>query len=191
MAFDTVIEYSGSREAVTIHVSDTHLSDTDLSDTGAALSGNVPPPAAAMYGSAAGDDAEMGGGWEWWAGGGWDDPDPRDEDYDPDAEHGSWLASLPADVRAEYEAGPWTGAGESIPAGFLHHDLGVPSGAGFAAGGALDALVPGPLLAQAAAAAAGCDQDRHGGLGESELIGVLAAAGSGWRRGRRRGRPPR
>jgi hypothetical protein len=183
VAFDSVIEYTGSREAVT-----THVSDTQTSDTGATLNEHAPLPAAdsrastvsqatAMYGSTAEDDATSDG-WEWWAGDGWDDPDPRDEDYDQDAEHASWLASLPAGMRAEYEAGPWTGAGESIPAGFLHHDHDVPSGAGFAAGGALDGLAPGPLLAGAAAAAAGSDQERHGALGESELIGVLC----GWQR---------
>src|SRR5260370_41795230 len=47
------------------------------------------------------------------------DPDPADLDFDEDAEHASWLAGLPADVRAEYEAGPWTGRGESMPAGVL------------------------------------------------------------------------
>ena len=169
-------------------MSDAQTSDKQASDAGATLSEPAPLPAAdsrdstvsqatARYGSATEDDG-ISDGWEWRAGDGCDDPDPRDEDYDQDAEHASWLASLPADVRAEYQAGPWTGAGESIPAGFLHHDHGVPSGAGFAAGGALDALAPGPLLATAAAAAAGSDQDRHGALGESELIGVLC----GWQR---------
>jgi hypothetical protein len=124
------------------------------------------------------EDAAMTEAWDWLAGDGHDDPNPGDEDYDQDAEHASWLASLPADVRAEYEAGPWTGAGESIPAGFLHRDHEGPAGAGFAAGGALDALVPGPLLAAAAAAASGDDQEKHSALGESELIGVLC----GWQR---------
>ena len=45
--------------------------------------------------------------------------DPADQRYDEDAEHASWLTGLPADVRAQYEAGPWTGEGESVPAGFL------------------------------------------------------------------------
>jgi hypothetical protein len=53
----------------------------------------------------------------------YEDLDPADERYDQEAEH-SWLAGLPADVRAEYEAGPWTGEGESVPAGFLHGDPG-------------------------------------------------------------------
>ncbi len=180
-----MIEYSESREAVIVLVSDTHPGDAHLRGTAAGLEEHAPRPAAdscdgtaglatGACGSAAGDDA-MSDGWEWRVGDDYDDPDPCDEDYDQDAEHASWLASLPADVRAEYQAGPWTGDGESMPAGFLHHDHGGPAGAGFAAGGALDALVPGPLLAAAAAAAAGRDQDRHGALGESELIGVLCA----------------
>ncbi len=107
-----------------------------------------------------------------------EDLDPADERNDDQAEHASWLAGLPADVRADYEAGPWTGAGESVPAGFLHGDPGC-CGSGFASGGALDALVPGPLLARlTAAAVGGQDGPGHARLGESELIGVLRA----WRR---------
>jgi hypothetical protein len=98
----------------------------------------------------------------------------EDEFYGSDeAEHASWLRSLPDDIRAEYESGPWTGGGEAWGAGFLHHDEG-PSGLGFASGGAYDALEPGPELARLAAAT---DDDRAQ-LGESELIGVLC----GWQR---------
>ncbi|MGO8956298.1 MAG: hypothetical protein ACLQFR_02820 [Streptosporangiaceae bacterium] len=118
----------------------------------------------------------------WWPGDEdcYDDPDPADDAFDADPEHACWLAGLPDDVRAEYEAGPWTGDGESIPAGFLHGDGDSGRcGAGFAAGGALDALVPGPLLAKLTAAAVdGQDGPGHARLGESELIGVLRA----WRR---------
>ncbi len=87
----------------------------------------------------------------------------------------AYLRSLQADIRAEYAAGPWTGAGEVSGAGFVHHDeLAGPRPAGFAAGGVHDVFPPGPELAAAAAAAcAGL-----GGLGESELIGVLC----GWQR---------
>ncbi len=107
-----------------------------------------------------------------------EDLDPSDPALDDAAELASWLAGLPADVRAEYEAGPWTGEGESVAAGFLHGDPGR-CGAGFASGGALDALVPGPLLARlTAAAVGGQDGGGHARLGESELIGVLRA----WRR---------
>src|SRR5580704_776657 len=112
-----------------------------------------------------------------WPAGDW--PEPSD-DGDPDAspdDYEAWLAGLPAEVRADFLAGAWTGAGESIPAGFLHHLRGGPSGTGFAAGGVLDTLPPGPWLADAltTATAAG---GGPGGLGESELIGVLC----GWRR---------
>jgi hypothetical protein len=84
----------------------------------------------------------------------------------------AFLRSLPADIRAEYEAAPWTGSGEALAAGFLHHDeLAGPRGDGFAAGGEHDILPPGPELAAAAAQAAG----GLAGLEESELIGVLCA----------------
>jgi hypothetical protein len=119
-----------------------------------------------------------------WADGGWVDPDLVDPDWEPGDEgdpetdpddHEAWLAGLPADVRADFLAGAWTGAGESIPAGFLHHVRGGPSGVGFAAGGVLDTLAPGPWLAEAIAATTA---DGHAQLGESELIGVMCA----WRR---------
>lgn len=89
---------------------------------------------------------------------------------DDEAESLDWLATMPAEVREDFLAGPYTGAGEAIPAGFTHRDPGGPSGVGFAAGGALDRLAPGPWLAQALAdvTVAG-----HDDLGESELIGVL------------------
>jgi Domain of unknown function (DUF222) len=89
-----------------------------------------------------------------------------------DAEEAAWLAGLPADVRAEYEAGPWTGGGESVAAGFLHHDHDGPAGAGFASGGVADAMPPGPPLARLAS---GATADGCSPLGESELIGVLCA----------------
>ena len=109
-----------------------------------------------------------------WVDAGWVPGDYGDPESDPDDEQ-AWLASLPADVREEFLAGAWTGDGELIPAGFVHHLRGGPSGAGFAAGGALDTLAPGPWLSEAVAAA---DADGHDQLGESELIGVLCA----WRR---------
>ncbi len=109
-----------------------------------------------------------------WVDDGWLPGDLGDPQRDPD-DDAAWLGGLPADVRADYLAGAWTGEHEAIPAGFLHHLRSSPHGAGFSAGGALDALVPGCWLAEAitAAAAGGHDQ-----LGESELIGVLCA----WRR---------
>ncbi len=68
----------------------------------------------------------------------------------------------------------WTGDGEAIPAGFLHREGGR-RGSGFAAGGVLDGLAPGPVLAGFVAGAAG-DGAGLAGLGESELIGFLCAA---------------
>jgi len=92
-----------------------------------------------------------------------------------EAEQASWLASLPADVRADYLAGPYTGADEAIPVGFTHRDPGGPAGAGFAAGGALDQLAPGPSLAKALGTAT---TSGYHELTESELFGVLC----GWQR---------
>ena len=89
----------------------------------------------------------------------------------PDAEHESWLRSLPAQIREAYESGPWDGAGEFLAAGFYHHDDDGLWGLDFAAGGQHDRLRPGPELA---AAVAHASQDDHE-LGESELIGVLCA----------------
>jgi len=92
-----------------------------------------------------------------------------------EAEHAAWLAGLPDDIRADYLAGPYTGAGEAIGVGFTHRDDGGPAGAGFAAGGALDQLAPGPWLAGALADATSAGYDV---LTDSEQIGVLL----GWQR---------
>jgi hypothetical protein len=87
----------------------------------------------------------------------------------------AFIRSLPADIRAEYQAGPWAGDGEALAAGFLHNDESAgPRPDGFAAGGEHDVLAPGLELAAAAEAAAARSRE----LGESELIGVL----SGWQR---------
>src|SRR5215471_3572067 len=114
-------------------------------------------------------------------------PDPDDEPAEPpwwltdefcgtpEQEHAAWLASLPADIRADYLADPYTGAGEAIAPGFTHHDDGGPSGVGFAAGGVLDRMPPGPSLAQALADSA---QPGYNELNDSEQIGVLC----GWQR---------
>src|SRR5580704_11628900 len=110
----------------------------------------------------------------------WEPGPCGDPETDPDDYQG-WLAGLPAEVRADFLAGAWTGAGESIPAGFLHHLRAGPAGTGFAAGGVLDTLPPGPWLADATATATATATAGGGGpgqLGESELIGVLC----GWRR---------
>ncbi len=107
----------------------------------------------------------------------------------PEEEHAAWLASLPADIRAQYQQGPEEyqqgpeeylegredrAAAEFAP-GFTHHDDGGAAGAGFAARGVLDQLVPGPLLARALAEATRLGHDE---LNDSEQIGVLC----GWQR---------
>ena len=96
------------------------------------------------------------------------------------ADEASWRAGLPDDVRSDYDSGAYTGDGEAFGPGFTHHDQDGPTGAGFAAGGALDGLEPGAFLAEmlAAATAASDSTDGYTQLGESELIGVLCA----WRR---------
>jgi hypothetical protein len=101
-----------------------------------------------------------------------------DDDFDPDTSppdgEDAWLNDLPLELREEHLTGAWTGAGESMAAGFVHHAGGRP-GVGFAASGVLDQLVPGQVLAGFAADA------WAGGLaelGESELVGVMCA----WRR---------
>jgi hypothetical protein len=111
--------------------------------------------------AAADDDENYNGLW-------YDDFDPATSPPDGDE---AWLADLPAELRDEHLVDPWTGEGEKIAAGFLHHDGGR-RGVGFAAGGALDQLPPGPVLAgfTAEAVAGGLAN-----LGESELIGVLCA----------------
>src|SRR5215472_11127074 len=91
---------------------------------------------------------------------------PDDED-----EEAAWVRGLPADVRADYLAGAWTGAGESEAAGFLHHDH-EPSARGFAAGGACDTMPPDPDLARVVTTTISAG---YTDLGESELIGVLCA----------------
>ena len=103
--------------------------------------------------------------------GGWPGPgdDPEDDDGDPEC------------YKAGGESPPqWAGlAGDSdetrvpeaLEAGFTHRYGGT--GTGFAAGGALDEMLPGPDLAWHAG------QARQGGLenlSDDELIGVLGAA---------------
>jgi len=95
------------------------------------------------------------------------DPDPPgtpDEDED-------WLAPVPPEVRDDFLSDPFTGAGETFAAGFLHHDGGR-RGTGFAAGGILDQMDAGPLLAQFVQAF-GTNHRQMAQLGESELIGLL------------------
>jgi hypothetical protein len=103
------------------------------------------------------------------------DSRPWDPETDDDDMAG-WIAGLPEDIRAWWLApAPGDDPREIFPAGYFHHDEDVPAGAGFAAGGPWDRLVPGPTLA---ALVAEESANGHDQLGESELIGVLCA----WRR---------
>jgi Domain of unknown function (DUF222) len=111
---------------------------------------------------------------------------PSDEelyelDFDPDSSPpdgvDAWLADLPgplhdaaADAIAAEASAP---VPEALAAGFLHADGG--HGRGFAAGGALDVMPPGPTLAGFADDAWTDGLDR---LSDDELIGALC----GWRR---------
>ena len=157
-------------EEVTGHVSDLSWLDDEavpaswLHDPGQDP-GQYSEPAAADFGPPAGDAEPPEP--PWWL---------SDEFCGtPEEEHAAWLAGLPAGIRADYLDGPYTGAGEAFGPGFTHHDGGGPSGAGFAAGGALDTAAPGWPLAQALADATqpGCRE-----LNDSEQIGVLC----GWQR---------
>ena len=132
-----------------------------------------------------GDELRGGGGpgsYGEWIGGGddawWGDDDVFGDELNPDTGPpdgaDEFLNDLPWELREEHMTGPWTGAGEAMAAGFLHHGRGR-AGTGFAAGGALDRLSPGPVLAGFAAEAW---EGGLAGLGESELVGLLC----GWRR---------
>jgi len=108
-------------------------------------------------------------------------PDAAPSSHRPAEPDGPWNfddffspENAPPDDDEQFLHDPWTGSGESIAAGFLHHD-GARRGSGFAAGGVLDQLDPGPVLAGFVAEAASEGQGLPG-LGESELIGFLCAA---------------
>src|SRR5262245_50607118 len=91
----------------------------------------------------------------------------------PEEERAAWLASLPADIRTDYLDDPHAGADRDFAPGFSHLADGGPAGVGFAAGGTLDQMPPGPALARALAEAARLGYDN---LDDSEQIGVLC----GW-----------
>src|SRR5712691_3467276 len=99
-----------------------------------------------------------------------------DPDSSPPDGADAWLADLPAALREPYlrPAGPATGPGavpQVLTAGFWDRD--EPCGAGFASGGPLDHLTPGPVLAGFTAEAR---SEGLGMLSDDELIGVLRAA---------------
>jgi hypothetical protein len=146
----------------------------------------VPAESSSDAADAGGGDELRGGGgpgsYGEWIGGGddawWGDDDVFGDELNPDTGPpdgaDEFLNDLPWELREEHMTGPWTGAGEAMAAGFLHHGRGR-AGTGFAAGGALDRLSPGPVLAGFAAEAW---EGGLAGLGESELVGLLC----GWRR---------
>jgi hypothetical protein len=117
---------------------------------------------------------------------GWREYAPSDDEleglgFDPDNSPpdgaDAWLADLPSPVRDAYADAIAAQAPAEVPetlaAGFTHGDGGC--GRGFAAGGLLDEMPPGPVLAGFAsdAWAGGLHQ-----LSDDELIGVVC----GWRR---------
>src|SRR5580704_11766902 len=69
----------------------------------------------------------------------------------------------------------WTGEGEVFAAGFLHRDRydDVPAGSGFAAGGFMDELPAGPLLAALVSELT----DASGTVGVAGPAGATSAAG--------------
>jgi hypothetical protein len=104
---------------------------------------------------------------DWWE-------DEFDPDTSPDYEEQARLAGLSPEEQDEQMARPWTADGEAWAAGFVHRLPGR-RGLGFAAGGVLDQLPPGQVLAGFAAEA---QADLLEQLEDSELVGLLCA----WRR---------
>src|SRR5882724_11231046 len=86
----------------------------------------------------------------------------------------AWLAQVASPVADAWLAArqPSPGGREALAAGFTHSDC-VPGARGFAAGGLLDTMEPGQVLAGFAADATG---DGLSGLSDDELIGYLGGA---------------
>jgi hypothetical protein len=102
---------------------------------------------------------------------GWDPSDRGDPETDPDDE-AAWLASLPADIRADLESRP------PLPPVLVSADgdwLPEAARAGFAARGFADATRPGSDLGRLLAAATA---DGSGVSDDDQLVGVLR----GWQR---------
>ena len=95
------------------------------------------------------------------------DLDPDEFEAGPPEE---WLALSPRERLARPPA-PGPVVPEVLDAGFTHRDGG--DGRGFAAGGALDQMAPGGVLAMAPTACWANGLDR---LSDDELIGLMAAA---------------
>src|SRR6266536_981835 len=86
----------------------------------------------------------------------------------------AWLAQVASPVADAWLAArqPSPGGREALAAGFTHSDC-MPGARGFAAGGPLDTMEPGPVLAGFAADTTG---DGLSGLSDDELIGYLGGA---------------
>ncbi len=97
-----------------------------------------------------------------------------DPDCGPPEGADGWLAQVASPVADEFLAArqPAGGAREVIGAGFTHRDR-EPGARGWAAGGPLDTMGPGPVLAGFADDAVA---DGLPGLSDDELVGVLCAA---------------
>jgi len=142
--------------------------------------GGEPPGAAAS--ADPGDDGEPSGGAA--PADAEDDGEPFDAVayfnpfFGPPEGADAWLARVASPVADAYLAGrqPPPGAREVLAAGFTHRDH-EPGARGFAAGGPLDVMEPGPVLAGFAGDAV--DDAAGGGLNalsDDELVGLMGAA---------------
>ncbi len=142
--------------------------------------GGEPPGAAAS--ADPGDDGEPSGGAA--VADADDDGEPFDAEayynpfFGPPEGADAWLARVASPVADAYLAGrqPPPGAREVLAAGFTHKDH-EPGARGFAAGGPLDVMEPGPVLAGFAGDAV--DDAAGGGLNalsDDELVGLMGAA---------------
>src|SRR6266704_664552 len=146
--------------------------------TVADVDGDEPPGAAAS--ADPGDDGEPPGGAAPAPADAEDDGEPFDAEayynpfFGPPEGADAWLARVASPVADAYLAGrqPPPGAREVLAAGFTHRDH-EPGARGFAAGGPLDVMEPGPVLAGFADDAI---DDGLNALSDDELIGLMGAA---------------
>ena len=109
-----------------------------------------------------------------------DDDEPFDAEaffnpfFGPPEGEDAWLAQVASPVADEYLASTQlpAGAREALAAGFTHKDR-EPGARGFAAGGPLDAMEPGAVLAGFADDAV---EDGLSALSDDELVGLMGAA---------------
>jgi hypothetical protein len=108
-----------------------------------------------------------------------------EDEFDPEVSSpdgtDAWLDGMPPELRAELRSDSPDGTGGALGAGFVHESTARP-GTGFAAGGVLDQLPPGPVLAgfvgeaQAAGLSTLTDSELVGVIGGSRRLASLAAA---------------